>query len=294
MPSNEEKTDDVYLAEAWATDCVQRLRQLALSDPSHQAAVRYAAALSMIQDIRIRSLGQEAFQIEGQTLVLNADSLERVFRTVDDDLGRGGEGLDPAEFAFLCQMITAVFLLHEMRHIDQGIGSYSDVKKIQGLGLAPLIAEFDLLADRDALLIFSEIYGEFFSSRLEAFQSGLWLSPNYFFRAFEFNPKEKPHKFLRAASLMLMLARTNEVTSPGTSYPPVDSVISFYGLEANALDHSRPFALIAEQPFRRVYAIADEDWQNWLMNMMNYFEEKNFRMAFACSCQIVREKELGS
>lgn len=292
-PDNEINVISPSTLQEWAENCIGDLRKYARENPKSDAAQRFAAALETVRRVDIAELDDRAFTLESGTLILNAVPLWRTFAIVSEDVSAVNLDLDPTEIIPLCKMILAIFLLHELRHIDQRMDRYEDVQALKQLGFAPLIAELDLLADRDALIAFSALFaGDFEGGEEEAFQTGLAFSPRYFFKAFDFDPQSKPHKTLRAVSLILMLAR-NFCSHDSTIEPdvPVTAALSFYGLEAlNELDE-RGFVIIAEQPSRCIYQIADEQWSKALAQIIAAIEAKNYELALANAMAIVQVKE---
>lgn len=292
-PDNELNVIPVDTLQEWAENCIAKLRQYALDKPGSDAAQRFATALSSVRTVEIEELDGQAFDLDADKLTLNAAPLWRTFAIVYEEMSDEALELDPEQIMPLCKMILAIFLLHELRHIDQRLEKYEDVQKLKEFGFAPLIAELDLLADRDALIAFSAIFAdEFEGGEAEAFVTGLAFSPRYFFRAFDFDPKAKPHKTLRAVSLVLMLAR-NYCAEDSGSLPtvPLTAALSFYGLEALSEMEDRPFVIVAEQPSKRVYAIADNDWREAFAMIISAIETKDYEFALAIAMRIISVKE---
>ncbi len=292
----EENETSLIAAETvqdWAEDCIARLRKFAADNPTDEVSRRFEAALREIKNVDVRKLDRRAFILSEGLFTLNAVPLSRVFQTVLEELSIDELELDPQEIIPLCRMIVAIFLLHEMRHIDQGVERFEAIQSLKELGFSPLIAELDLLADRDALVAFAAIFADDFGGdSLEAFATGLAFSPSYFFKAFDFDPKTKPHKTLRAVSLILMLARIYSARDAGVKANiDLTAALSFYGLEAIGETTPARFVIIAEQPSRRIYQIADEDWSNALAEIITAVEERDYGQALAFAMDIVKRRE---
>lgn len=279
--------------QEWAEDCISKLRKHAERKPEGDAAQRFAAALSNVKRVTVSDLKDRAFYLSSGTLTLNAVPLQKTFEIILQEVSSESIELDPSEFMPLCKMVVAIFLLHEMRHIDQGVERYEDIQTLKELGFSPLIAKFDLLADRDALVAFSQIFSDTFDGdELLAFKTGLAFSPRYFFRAFDFDPLTKPHKTLRAVSLILMLARIFQSQEPDrTPKVCLTAALSFYGLETLDELEERPFVIVAEQPSRRLYAIADLEWRSALATIIRAVEAKDYDSALGYAMAIVKAKE---
>ncbi|MDP4575590.1 hypothetical protein Q9K02_10620 [Qipengyuania sp. G39] len=292
-PDNDVTVITASTLQEWAENCIGRLRSYAETKPESDAAHRYAEALRSVRRVEIAELGDRAFNLEGDTLTLNATPLWRTFEVVFEDISDEDLQLDPGQIIPLCNMILAIFLLHELRHIDQRVERFEDVQVLKSLGFSPLVAELDLLADRDALIAFSALFrNDFEDGEMEAFETGLAFSPRYFFKAFDFDPAKKPHKTLRAVSLILMLARIYcAKNSPEKPIVSLDAALSFYGLEALNDMEDRPFVILAEQPSRRIYQIADADWSVALARIIASVEKRDYDGALALGMLIIENKE---
>lgn len=287
--------------EHWAEECLLRLRRHASEHPGSATAIRFGRSLRLIGDITLGDTGEAAFRLDNGIFILNPEPLVQVFLRIRGEMfPDNGQlfGLSSELFLKYCQFVLAVYLFHEMRHIDQHIDDFEDIQTLKSIGLPSLVAEFDLLADRDAIVAFAEIYqgGEIGGGYLEAFKVGLSFSTSYFFHNFEFSPKLKPHKSLRAVGIVVMLARLLVAEDypniePKTS---LDSALTFYGIEGLGDDSSlQGFAIISEQPSRSIYQIGDGAWASALYGMLEAIEKHNFDLAIAIAMRVVRDKEFG-
>jgi hypothetical protein len=107
--------------------------------------------------------------------------------------------------------LIILFILHEARHVTQGLSAHADARALKDIGQGDVIALYDLIADIDAAKAFAAFQcyaAESFTP--EAFEThfveALTLNVFYCLPAFGF-PYEKPAKMGRAIGLVLMLAR---------------------------------------------------------------------------------------
>lgn len=219
----------------WIGGAFSRLAARIAAHPDGQTARAYAPALAAVDAFEIRSFETSAaFALSGRILELNSGPLLKVLDAVSGDLeseiaDRDGRSAlhGPVSYA---EAVTAVYLLHELRHIGQGMADYETVQSLKSRGLSSVVAEIDLCADFDAIRVFADIYSEEIGgSWTDAFKLGLYFSFKYFLRVFDFS---KPIKSLRAASLLITMARCELVDGlDKNSAVPIDAMITFRGID---------------------------------------------------------------
>lgn len=194
------------LAHGLAAEIEQFLRNPVRPLGDYPEFYRHVTALGERDlTIEFRRLGSEAaFRIDGKAVVFNLSVAEKIYASLD-------EACDNPEKVSLFESILRLFMLHELRHITQGLASYDDVQALKGIGQDDLIAQYDFTADVDAtkaFAVFQCVATGDLSSRafIRSFKTGLYLHVFHCIPLFGFR-KSKPAKMGRAMGLVLMLAR---------------------------------------------------------------------------------------
>lgn len=295
MPQEDDEQEHLILPHSrisdWANDALIALRRIVASRTDDRVVIGFAKAVQAVSRIEIGHSGDAAFSLNAGVMRLNAEPLARVFTLIAEDLGIDQDqksALRPSDYLLYAEAAVALFVLHELRHIDQGLSEFKDVQTLKGMGLAPLIAELDLAADRDAIMAFSLIYADRISDGdyYDAFKIGLSFSPWYFFRAFSFDPKIKPEKALRAASIILMLARSL-ISEKYNCVPstPLDSMLSICLPVTTEL--ASGFVILADQPSRHIYKICDKTWSDGLADILVSIENIDMPRAIGIAMNLV-------
>lgn len=283
---------DESIALALATDTIVRARQCAAKNPAGIIGSRFSTVLSQIDDVQFSGKVEGSFDLQSRVLTLNPDPIDKIIRSV---LGSLQDKDVPAENHFsIIQAVFTVYLFHELRHVEQGIGKYQTVKLLKKFAFAELIAELDLLADRDSAAAYAELNnttGEY-DEYLALFKSALYFSVDYFFNSFDFSQKRRPHKVLRAVGLIMMLGRlmayddieSQKSKSKTISDIPLDSAIVLRGMTPMG-----PYVLLAEQPTKRLAFIAAEGQADVIAQIIEAIEAKNFGLALAFAESIALE-----
>lgn len=284
--------------EDWANDAFSGLKKLVEHNVDARITDAFTNACEFVQDIKFGHTGASAFRLEGSTMLLNASHLVRVFELISADLAAddAGSGIHPDSYLLYTSFAVALFTLHELRHIDQNMASFEDVQILKSLDMAFVIAEFDLLADRDAVMAFALIFADAAAggSYLEAFKIGLFFSKQYFFRSFSFDPKSKPHKALRAASMLLMLARfaVHESCAQNLKTPLDAALIIVATSPPAASSYQYHFVVLADLPSRHIFHISDLSWSDGLASLLVAIENEDTDRALIIATTLVEAKML--
>jgi len=153
-----------------------------------------------------------AFVLDEPTRVMtfNTGHVRSLLDAIMRDVDTATERLAPGEIGRLARLAIELLILHEVRHLSQGVGDYGDVQKLKAIS-EMLVGEFDLLADRDAAQAYALLrtleegtakpvdYVRFFAE-------AIFFMGQYCFPAFK-APLNKPSKVARALGLTLMVAR---------------------------------------------------------------------------------------
>lgn len=230
-----------YLAEADALKFeVMRLAEYGSPHFLHLAQV-YATPMKSITKFRMKPFAGGAFAFDSETGVftINLDPLLALFGEVLDDIrstdAAGGHVLDRDEIHPLLRRVFRLYLLHELRHLGQGLADHASVQALKKIAGEGYLAELDLYADRDAAAAYAalQVYGNSGgrAAYLEHFREALFYSGQYSFRVFRFT-MERPPKMARAVGLALMAARLARVDLQDADLSniedasPLDAVIS--------------------------------------------------------------------
>lgn len=246
----------------WIGGAFLRLDAYVKRWPHSQAAQVYGPALAAVENFSIEALDiAAAFNLSERIFTLNSEPLQKVLEAVSSDLE--SELADEENrlgwhgSVSYAEAVAAIYLLHELRHIGQGMAGYDTVQSLKSRGLSSVIAEIDLCADFDAIRAFADIYGEELgSSWTDAFKLGLYFSFQYFLRIFDFS---KPVKSLRAASLLISMARCELVDGLDRQSPiPIDAMITFRGIDhADAENLGHDIVLMANYISCGIYKLGD-------------------------------------
>jgi hypothetical protein len=152
-----------------------------------------------------------------------------------------------------------------------------------------VIAELDLLADRDAACAFAEMQSDDRdrTSYLEAFQEALFFSVNYFFETFDFSKRSRPHKVLRSVGVFIMMGRllaTQDHWEEDYAVP-LDSTISLRGMTI-----SGPYLLFAEQPWKQLLMVATDAEAALIGDIIEAVEQKDMGLALGLSEALANEQ----
>lgn len=168
-----------------------------------------------ISSFRIRPLKEGAFCFDPASglFVLNLQPLLVLMGQVLDDIRRADHGrhfLDRDEIHPLMRRVFRLYVLHEVRHLAQGIGDYASVGAVKKIAGHEFLADLDLFADRDAAAAYAALQtygrGADRSAYLQHFGEALFFSGQYSFPVFRFTLDRAP-KMSRAIALTLMAAR---------------------------------------------------------------------------------------
>lgn len=270
----------------WATEIITSARSASLAAPGSLIATRFGTVLHSLSEIVLDDTLDGSFDIVGGVLKLQPRFIQKTLNFVISELARDENGIAPSEYMIVCKDVFCVYLLHELRHVEQGIGKYSTIRQLKEFRFAEIIAEFDLLADRDAASAFAILKSDNDDqiAYLEHFQEALFFSAQYFFRTFEFS-KRRPHKVLRSVGLILMLGRLIETSgNHGLDYAiPLDSTISLQGL-----DLTGPYILLAEQPAKKLALITTALQADEIGEIIEAIEDNDFNLALGLGSRFAR------
>jgi hypothetical protein len=156
-----------------------------------------------------------AFELTTETndYRFNTKAAQILLASVDSEVAEenasrpSDQRLGTREISRLKRDSIQLFLLHELSHVHQGLAQFETVQIIKDLDQPDLLGQLDVIADRNAAVLFAGIHASHDPETfLAKFEQALYLMGNYAFPAFKF-PREKKHKVSRALGLCVMLSR---------------------------------------------------------------------------------------
>ena len=225
---------------------------------------KYLAAVADVEHVTIETLATDhgAFLVDEGRLRISEEPIARLLIFALEDI-RGRATDDPAErypdeIPELLERVFVDYILHELRHRTQGIGDYNIVQQLGNAGGKDVIAEFDVVADRDAAFTYAAIHaeGDGRNEFLASFKEALFLSCAYFFPVFR--PSiDRPDKIARAIAVLLMAARLsdkalNDPIVEGDALPLDAPLFATLSLGENQL------AIYKAEPSKRLLAVATD------------------------------------
>jgi hypothetical protein len=183
---------------------------------------------SRIREFRFEPLASDAaFDFDAANGLMTFNSkhiamMESAVREILDEETRGipdaNDRLALGEVNALIRQAIGCYVIHEVRHISQGIALYEDVSALKEVN-AGIIGALDLQADVEAarayaLMTVSAAGDQSIEAYLEAFAEAIYFMGRFNFRSFGV-PMAKPWKVARALGLTMMLARIATARSEG-------------------------------------------------------------------------------
>lgn len=243
----------------------------------------FGAALRKVTAFRIEIFSGGAFRFEPETghFIINAQPLTMLFDRVAADIHQAierGEDAPQDLLPLVQKQVFRVYLLHEIRHIPQGVGDYSVVQDLKKIAGPEIMAELDVLADRDAAAAFAAleclIFDETRESYLRLFQRALFFSGQYSFPVFKFTA-DRTFKMARAIAVTFMAARIscakNLKDDAGGHTLPLDSCL----LVKVAKDYTS-YAVMTGNPDTQVVSVVCEVPDDRLKKLVRAIEDNDF------------------
>jgi hypothetical protein len=296
-------TDDPVIDEcakffAWAISEAITLSQ-GQGDFAHFMRARYSDTVSAIERVDVETLDDRAFSLKEGVLTINRIPLSALARYIRADFVACREGArhvpDPAMIDAVIKRTALLFLFHELSHVRQGVGRYESVAKLKQLAGANVMADLDLIADRDAAIVVSGLLAGGKLDRreqLQAFKSMLFLMGQYCFPVFGFSRENLP-KMARAVGLVLMAARLSaadwvEGWSKDDESLALDSCLMCYpGADLSSL------SLHILEPSPRILTVEADLPDQDLAQLVASIETGAFEHAISCGCSILRSIGMG-
>lgn len=252
--------------ERRANETCERLHQLCKGSDAlaMELAEKFLAAVADVERITIESIaqGSGAFLVENGTVRFDEEPVAKLLEFVIKDVAgqsEGGHTLAPEEIPDLLEKVFVTYVLHELRHRTQGVQKYSAVRELKNIAGQGAMAEFDVLADRDAVYAFAAVENSSGSriDFLSAFREGLFLSTAYFFRVFKPTP-DRPDKLARVIGVLLMAAR---LSGRDLSEPVVerDDLRLDAPLMVKLSTGRNQLAIYKAEPSKRLLAVAKDE-----------------------------------
>lgn len=232
-------------------------------------ADRFIVPIKRITAFHFAVIGTGAAYVldEAGVMTVNVSHIVGMLARIADDVEADAlvspaeRRLAPTEFGRLMRLAVEVFLLHEIRHISQGISEYGTVQKLKAASAKPIIGTLDLIADRDAAYAYAllqSIEARDISVKvyLQHFAEALFFGLTYGFPAFKV---DQPHKTARALGIAMMLARVVAAQRAGTLEAQQESMLP---LHTTLIPHIDPtetaIAVLATTPDLRLVTIEAE------------------------------------
>jgi hypothetical protein len=190
------------------------LLDLAMRGSPHFAEIdaAFGRTLRTIEHFVIAPDTSGAFRLDrpSRTMFINSVPLCMLMGQVLKDVKDSQQVLAGPEIPRLLCQVFRVYLLHEIRHIPQGLADIETVRSVKRIAGEEFMSDLDLFADRDAAAAYAALEADKISGNradyLASFREALFFSGQYSFPVFRFS-SSRPPKMARAVGLTLMASR---------------------------------------------------------------------------------------
>ncbi len=259
---------------------------------------KFLGAIRDIERVTIERLARArgAFEVHDGVLRISetpiAHLLTVIVNDIEHQIDSGAVAIDAVDVPDLLERVFAQYIFHELRHRTQGLTQHSDVQALKALGAADLVADYDVLADRDAACAVATVYAKdgTRNAYLSTFKEALFFSTNYFFQVFPI-PSSRPDKIARAMSVLFMAARLavrdlndNDTVEENSEFP-LDAP-----LKVTISTKDKMLAVHLGEPSPRLLGFANDD--DGVGDLMDQITHGQFNEAIETSTRIMGRMKL--
>jgi hypothetical protein len=232
-----------------------------------------------------------AFEIEDGFMTMNTGHIRGLLLEIVTDVDNSPHQLQESEIGRLVRLAIELFILHEVRHLSQGVDEYESVQKLKIIA-EKLVGQFDLIADRDAAHAYALLRGaekkkSNFGDYIRHFGEALFFMGQFCFPAFK-TPLNKPHKVARALGLTMMLARIALAQTLGYDAKRANSMPLDTALMPEIAPDWAKITIFAFNPDLHLVAIAVEVDPIMLESICERLDDGNFEYLLVDVIKLIR------